>query len=496
MEELLEVLQLDDPPDPQHLSDSSSEEDVMLLANASSTTSPVKRRTMRLQGMIGKRTVLILIDSGANCSFVDAALATELQLPTKPMPAASFVIAGGDVLTSSTMVPQLTWWTQGHTFCQDMKVLSLGCYDLIVGADWLESHSPMWVHWQRKWMRFTHEGRRITLKGIRPTLSKCKQVSVRKMRGLLRRGAIQQAVQIQPVHQEQDLLAVHTTEQEDPIPPEVQSLLLEFEDRFRAPSSLPPHRPDDHTIPLIPGAQPVSARPYRYTPQQKDEIERQIKEMLRNGIIRPSSSPFAAPVLLVRKKDGTWRFCVDYRQLNAITIKNKHPMPVVDELLDEISGAKWFTKLDLLSGYHQIRVADEDVFKTAFRTHQGLYEFLVMPFGLSRAPGTFQGVIHKVLDPLLRHGILAFMDDILVHTATLEEHLCRLREVLQLLRENELVIKRSKCAFAQPWIEYLGHVISAAGVATDPAKVEAVQTWPTPTSVRAVRGFLGLIGYY
>lgn len=147
-------------------------------------------------------------------------------------------------------------------------------------------------------------------------------------------------------------------------------------------------------------------------------------------------------------------------------------MPVVDELLDEIAGAKWFTKLDLLSGYHQIRVADEDVFKTAFRTHQGLYEFMVMPFGLSHAPGTFQGVIHKVLDPLLRHGVLAFMDDILVHTATLDEHVRCLREVLQLLCDNELVIKRSKCAFAQNKIEYLGHVISEEGVATDPTKVK------------------------
>lgn len=171
-------------------------------------------------------------------------------------------------------------------------------------------------------------------------------------------------------------------------------------------------------------------------------------------------------------------------------------MPIVDELLDELSGAKWFTKLDLLSGYHQIRVADGDEFKTAFRTHQGLYKFLVMPFGLSRAPGTFQGVMNCIFDPLLRHGVLVFMDDILVHSATLSEHVRQLRAVLQILRENSLMVKRSKCAFAQSSIEYLGHVICADGVATDPTKVEAVKAWPTPTSVRALRGFLGLTGYY
>jgi hypothetical protein len=153
---------------------------------------------------------------------------------------------------------------------------------------------------------------------------------------------------------------------------------------------LPPSREYDHHIPLIPGVKPVNVKPYRYSPTQKDEIERQIKEMLANGIFRPSTSPFASPLLLVKKKDGTWRFCIDYRQLNAITVKNKYPLPIVDELLDELKGAAWFTKLDMKSGYHQIRLTPTDEPKTAFRTHHGHWEFRVMPFGLTNAPETFK----------------------------------------------------------------------------------------------------------
>jgi len=159
MEELLEVLQLDDPPDLQHLSDSSSDEEVMLMSATLQTETRVKRRTMRLHGMIGKRRILILVDSGANCSFVDAKLVADLRLTPQEMAPAQYVVAGGSTLTSPQWIPKLVWWTQGHTFQQDVKVLPLGCYDLIVGADWLEEHSPMWIHWRNRTMHFTHEGR-------------------------------------------------------------------------------------------------------------------------------------------------------------------------------------------------------------------------------------------------------------------------------------------------------------------------------------------------
>jgi hypothetical protein len=273
-------------------------------------------------------------------------------------------------------------------------------------------------------------------------------------------------------------------------------LLQQFDHLFNTPNQLPPPRDADHKIQLIPEAQPVRIRPYHYSPIQKNEIEAQVHQILQTEVIRPSTNEFASPVLLVRKTDGSWRFCVDYRHLNAITMKHKHPMPVVDELLDEISGAKWFTKLDFSSGYHQIRMANGDEYKTTFRTHQGLYEFLVMPFGLTNASATFQSLMNKIFASLLRRGVLVFMDDILIYSTTLEEHVKLLMEVFKILEQHHFYIKRSKCLFAQHSVEYLGHVISAEGVATNPSKVQAVLNWPTPKNVKQLRGFLGLTGYY
>lgn len=240
----------------------------------------------------------------------------------------------------------------------------------------------------------------------------------------------------------------------------------------------------------------MNVKPCWYSPTQKDEIERQIKEMLSNGIIRPSQSPFASPVILVKKKDGTWRFCVDYRQLNNITVKNKYPLPIVDELLDELHGAAWFTKLGMWSRYHKIRLRVEDEPKTAFKTHHGHWEFRVMPFGLTNATVTFQALMNTIFQPLLRKGVLVFVDDILIYSKTLEEHLEQLSQVFAILEQHQLFLKKSKCLFAQQSLKYLSHVISAHGVATDPNKTQAIVTWPTPTDTKQLRSFLGLSGYY
>ncbi|XP_071684936.1 uncharacterized protein [Lolium perenne] len=217
------------------------------------------------------------------------------------------------------------------------------------------------------------------------------------------------------------------------------------------PEGLPPHRAVSHSIPLIEGARPGQIRPYRLAPELKNEVEKQIAEMLQSGVIRPSASNFASPLIMVKKKDQTWRPCIDFRHLNALTVKSKYPLPVINELLDELHGACWFSKLDLRAEYHQIRLTEGDEHKTAFHTHHGHYEFTVMAFGLTGAPATFQAEMNMTLAP-----------------------------------DNQWKVKISKCSFAQPSIHYLGHVISASGVATDEAKIETVKEWPTPSLKKAL----------
>jgi hypothetical protein len=228
----------------------------------------------------------------------------------------------------------------------------------------------------------------------------------------------------------------------------------------------------------------------------KDEIERQVKQLLHSGLISLSTSPFASLVLLVQKKDGTWRFCVDYRKLNSLTVKNIFPMPLIDEILDELHGSKYFSRLDFKSGFHQIRMDPADEYKTTFKNHHGHYQFKVMSFVLTSAPATFQCTMNSILEPFLRKFIIVFMDDILVYSGSLSDHAQHLKQVLTQLRTHKFYAKLSKCVFAHLSLEYLGHIICTIGVSTDPDKTQAMRDWPTPLTVTELRGFLGLTGYY
>src|SRR5690606_21987625 len=211
------------------------------------------------------------------------------------------------------------------------------------------------------------------------------------------------------------------------------------------PPGLPPQREVDHAIELTPGAVPPSRPTYRLSATELAELKKQLEELTAAGFIQPSKSPFGAPILFVKKKDGSMRMCVDYRALNNVTVKNSYPLPRVDELFDQLTGAKFFSKIDLRSGYHQIRIKPEDVPKTAFRTRYGHFEFLVLPFGLTNAPATFMHLMHQAFRPYLDRFVLVFLDDILIYSRTLQEHEQHVRTVLDVLRKHQLYAKESKC---------------------------------------------------
>lgn len=342
-------------------------------------------------------------------------------------------------------------------FSVDCYSIPLDKWDMILGVSFLRTLGPILWDFDDMCMAFTKEGRRVFWRGIGSTRHDVQ--STRRLNALR--------------HSEPALL---------------DKLLQSFDDVFATPQGLPPARACDHRIHLLPNMAPVAVRPYRYPQLQKDELESQCAAMLQQGVIRPSTSAFSAPVLLVKKQDGYWRFCVDYRALNKQTVKDKFPIPLVEELLDELQGARFFTKLDLRSGYHQVRMHAADIEKTAFQTHEGHFEFLVMLFGLTNAPATFQSLMNSVLRPFLRKFVLVFFDDILIYSSSWSTHLQHINAVLSALRDHQLRLKRSKCSFATLSVHYLGHIISGEGVAMDQDKVAAVANWPQPGPCAASGG--------
>ncbi|GME75744.1 unnamed protein product [[Candida] boidinii] len=260
--------------------------------------------------------------------------------------------------------------------------------------------------------------------------------------------------------------------------------------------NVPPNKEVQHKIILMENTDPVWRNQYRLGRREQEELQVQIAELIEKKFIKPSTSPFNSPILFVKKKDGSYRLCIDYRALNNRTIKNKFPLPYIEDILDRVSRAKIFSKLDLMSGYHQVQIDEKDRYKTAFSTPHGHYEWVVMPFGLTNAPATFQYLMNNVLGNFINKFVTVYLDDILIYSDTTKEHEDHIIQVLKKLREHKLVAKQSKCEFFYSQIKFLGYVIGEGGIQTDPEKIESVKNWTIPKTPKEAMSFIGLTGFY
>jgi len=385
---------------------------------------------------IGNYQAVALVDSGSSHTFMNYKFAIASNCVMKKALAKKISIAGGGHLVSDATVHNLAYHIQGHDFCSNFHVLPLETYDIILGIDWMYDVSPVTLDLPLRLLTVHQNGKPIELTDHTLPPQKC-ILTEEVMNKLLSKSILGYIIQINALHTERQEIV-------QKLSAEIEELINSFAEVFSEPTSLPPSRTCDHSVTLQPGAHPPNLRPYRVPHMQKDSMEKIITKLLKSGEIQASLSPFSSPAVMVRKRDGSWRLCIDYRLLNSITIKNKFPMPVIEDLLDEIYGATIFSKLDLLSGYHQIRMNTTDILKTAFKTHMGHYEYVVMPFGLTNAPATFQNLMNTIFKEHLRKFILVFFDDILIYSKSHKEHIQHLNIVMEILKKNSLYAKLSK----------------------------------------------------
>ncbi|KAG8471689.1 hypothetical protein CXB51_036643 [Gossypium anomalum] len=398
-------------------------------------------------------SVYALIDPGSTHSYICTALVSEKKMTVE---STDLDLQVTNPLGQSVLVNLICrncpLKIQGCEFSADLMLLPFREFDVILGMDWLIKHDAI--------------------------------VNSFAARKLIRKG-------------NEAFLAYILDTQGSKLKIEQLPVVNEFTGVFPEElPGLPPDREVEFVIDVISGTTPISITPYRMAPAELKELKTQLQELLDKGFIRPSTSPWGAPVLFVKKKDGSLRLCIDYRQLNKVTIKNKYPLPRIDDLFDQLKGAAVFSKIDLRSGYYQLKVKECDVPKTAFRTRYGHYEFLVMPFGLTNAPAAFMDLMNRIFQSYLDRFVVVFIDDILVYSKAESEHAQHLRIVLQTLREKQLYAKFSKCEFWLYEVGFLGHIVSAEGIRVDPSKVSAVVNWKIPKNITEVRSFLGLAGYY
>ena len=427
----------------------------------------------------------VLFDSGATHSFVTPEVAARFWDCFVVDRINVAVLTPADrTLQADQCIKNVPLVIQGKEFVADLLVVPLEGYEVILGMDWLSSYRVQIDYGKGRLLFGRGKRPEMVYYGISPSMT-VSLVAAMRVQDLFQDGEVYLVT-----------LSVSGGATNDEVKVEDIEVVQEFEDIFAPLKELPPPRSNPFTITLEPEAKPIAKAPYRMAPAELAELKKQLEDLLENGFIRSSSSPWGAPVLFVKKKDGSMRLCIDYRGINNITIKDKYPLARIDELLDQLKGTSWFLKIDLASGYHQIPIAKSDIMKTAFQTRYGQYEFVVMPFGLTNAPAAFMRLMNELFHDYLDKFVIIFIDNILVYSRSKEEHKEHLRLVIERLLNQKLFAKFSKCSFRKREIGFLGHIVSGEGVAADPEKVQAIREWPRPTTVTEVRSFLGLAGYY
>jgi len=413
--------------------------------------------------LVNQYDALVLFDSVGSHSFVSSDFVSKHNLKAVTLDKGSYCIsAAGNNISTNQVVSGPTLERGDRQFLADLVVLPSVGIDVILGMKWMSGNGVL--------------------------IDTTTRVLV------LRDPSTKEVFLVQlprDTHFHSTMNAVTSRAIEDIL------VVCEFLDVF--PDDLPRlplDRDVEFKIELLPDTAPISRRPYRIPPNELVELKTQLNELLKKGLIRPSSSPWGCPAIFVKKKYQSLRMCVDYHPLNVVTIKNKYPLPCIDILFDQLSKAKVFSKIDLRSGYHQIKIHREDVPKPALSTRYGLYEYLVMSFSLTNAPAHFMYLVNSVFMPEMDKFVVFFIDDILVYSRNEEEHVEHLHVVLTRLREHQLYAKFSKCEFWLKKVPFLGHVLSKEGISVHPAMVQEVLDWKVPTSVHEVRSFLGLAGYY
>jgi hypothetical protein len=404
----------------------------------------------------------ILFDSGATHSFMSARYANTNEFPLKNMKTPMIVITPKGPIEASYVTHRLTLTIMGREFWATAIILEASNIDLILGKSWLRKAKDI-IQCGRGTVELTSlKGERFQVEIAVTTSSRCAMFFIA----------------------------------EEFVGNNIR-VVRDFSDVF--PEELlrmPPDREVEFVIDLLPWTAPFSKRPYRMSVEELKELKKQLTELQEAGYIRPSSSPWGAPVLFVQKKDGSQRMCVDYRSLNDVTVKNKYLLHRIEDLFDQMRGARVFSKIGLRSGYHQMRIRPSDIPKTAFSTRYGLYEFTVMSFGLTNAPAYFMNLMNKVFMEYLDRFVVVFIEDILIYSKSDSDNEEHLRLVLQKLRDNQLYAKYSKCEFWIGEVPFLGHIISNGRISVDPAKVKEIMAWSIPTIVTEIHSFLGLVGYY